>query len=433
MSIFASYAQRIETVAERAALAAHASRRVLAIDLGRGWMMFLQIAHPFFLTGVLPLVAPPELQTFLIRHLEHSKWHGVNYLDLGLPGYIVAMGAALHLALQRARSNEKCGRDLLRPVLVRAALLFALGIVCNGGLREPWPDVRIAGVLQRLAICYLTGTLIGWYCRARTQALLVIALLLGYWALMAWVPFPGATADRYGGLVNLAAYVDAHYLPGRALYGSWDPEGILTTIPAVATCVAGLLFGRVFTASLLPKRRLQVLLAIGCAAIALGKLWATWFPINKYMWTSSFVLVTIGAISLHLLLFYVLADLLQLRRALLPLFIYGRHSLAAYISDQLIDFEWIALSLVGGSVALALGRASGLVLTVTVLLLQFSLLYWLERRGVPSELEPEDTAPTAQKRFKVGHSSDHERLVPAQRNTGSAPNALGSAPSSVTE
>lgn len=348
--------------------------------------MLLQIAQPLLLAGVVPLVEHGATREFLQRHLDHSKWDGVSYLDLGLPGYIVVMGVSLQLALDRARARGARGRELITPTSLRVLLLIALGIVCNGGLSQPWPNVRLVGVLQRLAICYAFCSAVGWKLRWRGQAALLGALLVGYWMLMRWVPFPGMGDARFDGLANLAVYVDQSFLPGQKLYGSWDPEGLLTTIPALATSVAGLLLARLLVLPLTHSRRLLALLAVGAACIGSGKLWAAWFPINKYLWTSSFVLVAIGAIAVHLALLWLISEVWNGRHLLFPLLVYGRHSLVAYVSDQLIDLEWIALSLVGGSVALFFGKFAGLLLALTVIAIQWSFLLWLDRRrAVASE------------------------------------------------
>jgi predicted acyltransferase len=356
-------------------------RRVVAIDALRGWMMLLTVSADVLLAGLWEL-APSVHVRQLLKEFTHAEWHGITYYDAGLPGYVFVMGAAIGLARYRARAKGTPGRTLVAKIIRRTAILFALGIVCTGGLTAPWPEVRLVGPLQRLAICYAAGCFLAWNFGWRSHAVLLVSILLGYWAMLAWIPYPGAELGRYSLEGNLVAFVDRMLLPGQKYHGTWDPEGILSTLPAIGTCLSGLLVGRLFLVPMTEVRRCALLFGGGAVAVAISILWSHVLPFNKALWTSSFALATGGAAMIHLAVLHSVSDVWLRPRLLRPLIVYGRNSIAAYVGDLLIDFPAIALRLVGGSVALFLGRWSGITTALVVIAMQWSILWWLDRRKI---------------------------------------------------
>ena len=355
--------------------------RIVAFDALRGWLMLLTVSGEILLDGIWHLSESAALRE-LFKEMAHSPWHGITYYDMGLPAYVLVMGASLGIAVHRRRERRTPGRELVGPVLRRAVILFALGILCNGGLQDPWPDVRLAGALQRLAICYAATYFLAWNLGWRALSALFVATMLGYWAMLEWVPFPGGTPGAYEMHDNLAAFVDSRFLPGAKYFGTWDSEGILSSLPAIATCVVGVLIGRLFLLAMPESRRFLLLAAIAVVSLVLAKPWSWVMPFNKPMWTSSFAMAVIGVVTAHLILFHFVAQWRGGTRLLYPLVVYGRNSLAAFVGDHLIDFREIALRLVGGSVALALGAWAGLGVALAVIGIQWALLFWLDRRKV---------------------------------------------------
>jgi len=194
--------------------------------------------------------------------------------------------------------------------------LFALGLVYYGGVSESWPDIRLLGVLNRIALCYLFTSLL--FLNLRLPGLIVafVAILAGYWALMTFVSVSGIGVGSYAKDANLANWIDAQYLPGRKWNGAWDPEGLLSTLPAIGTCLLGVFAGLLLKEpSLQPHQKTLWLIGAGAAMIALGALWGLQFPIVKNIWTSSYVLVCGG---LSALLLGVFAGLLLKEPSLQP-------------------------------------------------------------------------------------------------------------------
>jgi predicted acyltransferase len=247
---------------------------------------------------------------------EHAEWEGLRFYDLIFPLFIFVTGVAIVFSLTRLIEHESKSTVRWR-VLRRSLLLFALGLVYGGlseswpdsGVSESWPDIRLLGVLNRIALCYLFASLL--FLNLRLPGLIVafVAILVGYWALMTFVPVSGIGVGSYAKDANLANWIDAQYLPGRKWNGAWDPEGLLSTLPAIGTCLLGVFAGLLLKEpSLQPHQRTLWLIGAGAAMIALGVLWGLQFPIVKNIWTSSFVLVCGGLSALLLGVFHQVID-----------------------------------------------------------------------------------------------------------------------------
>ena len=317
---------------------------------------------------------------FFAEELDHAEWAGFHFYDLIFPTFVFIMGVSTVYSLTGLLARSGRPRAV-RRILQRGAILFALGLIYNGGLADSWPDVRIMGVLGRIALCYTFGALAFCYLKPRALAALTAALLLGYWALMALVPFPdvrpvagapmvitkeagytstsqlnmGSTVRIRGSYiqgVNLANYLDQKYLPGRKYDGTYDPEGLLSTLPAFATGLLGILAG-LFLRRPEPAdgRKAAALALAGVGCVILGFAWGAEFPVIKKIWTSSYVLVAGGFSILLLGLFYWIIEVRRMSRWCLPFVWIGMNPITLYMASALLGgFEGLATRLVGGSV-----------------------------------------------------------------------------------
>jgi predicted acyltransferase len=274
------------------------------------------------------LVSTPGTWSAVYTPLDHAAWNGWTPTDLVFPFLLFAMGAAVPFALERRRSTRRVRRHVLR----RAALLFLFGLLLNA-IETPPPlhlaAFRIPGVLQRIALVYAAVAALTERLPWRTQAAIVVGILLGYWALLTLVPVPG-----YGGGVltpegNLASYIDRALLGGHLLTPLFDPEGLLSTLPAIATAMSGVFAGIWLKQARVANRTLW-LWAAGLAATLAGLAWDLVFPINKNLWTSSFALFTAGLAAQALALCHWLVDTMRVHVLSRPLAAYGRNPLAAY-------------------------------------------------------------------------------------------------------
>ena len=251
--------------------------------------------------SVLQRAPKNALRDTLVAEFTPSFWNGVTANDLVLPMFLFTAGASIAPAFAKRRQMGTTNRQLAARILRRMVLLIGIGLVCEGGLFQHWPHIRIVGAFQRIAICYAVAACLEVTTEWRFQTGLLAFLLISYWAILA---FSGSASDAIGAYSlenNAAANVDKLLLPGRKYFANWDPQGILTTIPALAVTIAGLLVGKVLVAGRLSAKEhvkqrdwTVWLICIGVAAMNLGFLWGFLVPLNPHLWTSSYCVTAIG-------------------------------------------------------------------------------------------------------------------------------------------
>ena len=257
--------------------------RLLSLDAFRG----LTVA------GMI-LVNNPGIGAKSYAPLRHAEWHGFTPTDLVFPSFLFIVGVAIPLALGKRVARGDSRKALLGKVFWRSAVIFGLGLILNAfPFDRPWATWRIPGVLQRIALCYFAASLIFLTTRLRDQIVATIALLLGYWALMT-LNLPGFPEFDLSKIGNFAAWIDRMVLADHLYKPEYDPEGILSTLPAIATTLIGVLTGHwLLTNRPLGERAAGIFVA-GAVAMLVGSAWGTVFPINKALWTGSFVLWAAG-------------------------------------------------------------------------------------------------------------------------------------------
>ncbi len=252
------------------------------------------------------LVNTPGSWNHVFPALRHADWHGWTPTDLVFPFFLFILGVAIPCSLgRRQAAGEPRGR-LFRRVLRRSAVLIALGLLLAAYPHFDLATLRLPGVLQRIGVVYLVTGAAFLLVGRRGLVALALSCLVGYQALMRFVPPPGGVAGDLEPGTNLAAFVDRALLGANLYQGSWDPEGVLSTIPAVATALVGVFAGQWLRAGRPPAETTTGLFAAGFGLLTLGWAWGFWFPINKNLWTSSYVLFT-GGIALSCLAAFVLA------------------------------------------------------------------------------------------------------------------------------
>jgi predicted acyltransferase len=266
----------------------------------------------------------------------------------------------------------------------RVVLLFLLGLIYNHLLLFHFTELRVTGVRQRIAISYGMASLIFLFTRVRTQVILFAAILGGYWAILMYVPSPDSGAGDFAKETNLAGYLDRHYLPGKiyeAYYKYGDNEGLLSTIPAVATTLLGVLAGHWLLSDRNRWAKAAGLAIAGLACLGLGTLWGREFPIIKILWTSSYVLVAGGWSLLLQALFYTIIDVIGLRSWAFFFVVIGVNAITIYIANEIIPFEVIADRLLGGVARLS-GSFGPVVVLVGAVILEWLFLFHLYRNRI---------------------------------------------------
>jgi len=348
--------------------------RIAAIDALRGLAVIVWIVADVALPVIFSF--QPSVGTEIaVTQLSRSIWHGLTLFDHVLPAILTAMGAGLVFSDRRRNDRGDSMRERLMHILGRSSLLFLVGFICTGGFERAWPDVRIMGIMQRIAICYLVAASLNLLLRVRGLIIATVFLFMVHWALMAC----GEALGHESG--NLAAVVDRLLLPGRAYFGDWDPEGILTTIPAIATTVIGVLVGHCLSSSTWnSSMKLLTLGASGAVAVANGVILSDYVPINVYLWTSSFVMVTSGVLSLAIAGLYWLVDIRRCQAWVVTPVVAGRNALALVVLTSVMRFDMIAGRLVGGDIAEVLVSGGPFLRVVVQLVLICWLAFWLYDR-----------------------------------------------------
>ncbi len=304
------------------------AERLLALDAFRG----LTIA------GMI-LVNNPGSWSHIYDPLEHAAWHGWTPTDLIFPFFLFIVGVSITLAFARRVETSGSQRDLYFKIIRRTLVIFLLGLFLAGFPYFDLSTIRIPGVLQRIAVCYFFASVIFLNAKVRTQILLGVALLLLYWLLMRLVPVPGFGAGDLSKEGNLAAYIDRTILAGHIWKTGkvYDPEGILSTIPAIVTTLCGVLTGHWLRRSEKSQyEKVAGMFVAGTCAVVLGWAWHSWFPINKALWTSSYVVFTAGMALQLLALCIWLVDIKGYKRWATPFLIFGVNALAVFVLSGLL-------------------------------------------------------------------------------------------------
>jgi len=357
------------------------TQRLLSLDALRGFDMFWIVGAEDLVHGLQKISTSGPIGV-LTEQLRHKAWAGFHFEDLIFPLFVFIIGVSLVFSLTKILAQSGRRAALLR-ILRRSALLYLLGILYYGGFSTPFEKIRLLGVLQRLALCYLFASLLFCYFKPKALAGICAGLLLGYWALISFVPVPGHEAGNFAEGANLANYVDQQCLPLRKWDGDHDPEGLLSTLPAIASCLLGVFAGLLLKNTAVPDRKKAgYLVAAGLACLAVGWLWHLNFPVVKKIWTSSFVLVAGGYSYLLLAAFYQIIDVWKFQKWATPFVWIGVNPITIYFGGRFIDFEGLAKLFVGGSVNASCGRYGELVLAVTTLLFGLLFLRFLYQRKI---------------------------------------------------
>ncbi len=303
--------------------------------LPAGRLVSLDAFRGLTIAGMI-LVNNPGSWSQVYPPMRHAEWNGWTPTDLVFPFFLFIVGVAMAFSFARRLEAGADRRALHRKILTRTLLIFGIGLFLNAFPRFDFGSVRVYGVLQRIALVYLFTALITLRTSLKGRAVTAGGLLLAYWGLMMLVPVPGYGAGNLSPDGNLGAFLDRLLLEGHLWRPTWDPEGLLSTIPAVATCLLGQLTGEVLRTggdrNLLTAR----LFVYGWLGILAGLAWGLVFPINKSLWTSSYVLFTAGAALQFLGVCYWLIDVRGRRGWARPAVALGMNPLTIFALATLV-------------------------------------------------------------------------------------------------
>lgn len=334
------------------------SGRLVSLDALRGFdMMFIMggdsIGHA--LTYLAAAQSGPL--NVVATQLNHVEWEGFRFYDLIFPLFVFIAGVSLVFSLSKTLEQGSGRQAAAKRVVQRGLLLYVIGILYYGGWgneldgRQGIEGIRLVGVLQRIAICYLVAGLLFLFLKPRGLLISLVSLLGGYWALLTFVPMPGLSEVSFAEGENLTNWFDSQYLPFFKWDGDHDPEGLLSTLPAIGTCLLGV-FAGIFLRDPghTAQRKATVLAIAGVTLLALGHLWGLQFPIIKKLWTSSYVLVAGGWSALLLATFFWVIDVKGHQRWALPLIWIGLNPITIYLLGNVMSFDAIVTRVLGGPV-----------------------------------------------------------------------------------
>lgn len=281
--------------------------------------------------------------------LLHKPWHGITPTDLIFPFFLFIVGVSIALAYSKRLEKGFSKKEMLGKVLFRGLKIFAVGLFLNLWPEFAFSELRVAGVLQRIALVFAASALLYIYTSWRTQAVIGSLILIGYWLALTLIPTPGYGQPMLEPGINLAAWIDSFLLPGRMWQGSWDPEGLLSTLPAIATGITGMLAGKILLTDNSREKKALWLFLAGFLSFIAGYAWSWVFPLNKPIWTSSYVLLTSGLGAMMLAACYTLIDIQKKTCCTRPWVILGTNAIAVYVLAGLLSFVFYRIPIGGGS------------------------------------------------------------------------------------
>lgn len=366
--------------------------RLLSLDALRGFVMFWIMSgeHIFH---ALAKAAPIPVFVWMSSQLNHTEWNGITFYDMIFPIFLFVAGVSMPYSFDKKINSagvktpmelpQKEKRKIYLSMLKRTCILIFLGCIVNGLLRfEGYEQTRFASVLGRIGLAWFFAGIIYLNFNLKKQLLWFVGILIGYYLAMKLIPVPNFGAGVFTKEGSLASYIDQLFLPGRLHSIVYDPEGLFSTIPAIATALLGVFLGtflRIKSNS--TNKKLFILVASALVLILIGMLWNYDFPINKRLWTSSFVCYVGGCSILFFVFFYFIIDVLGYHKWAFPLLLIGSNSILIYMaSEGLVNFKHTAHFVFGGVIEFLPMIWQPVFATVSVTIVQLVLLYFLYKK-----------------------------------------------------
>lgn len=358
-------------------------QRLYSLDALRGFDMLWIMGADEILHSAAKATGAPFWET-IANQFTHPAWNGFHFYDLIFPLFLFIAGVATPFSVGRELEKGKTRQQVLWRVVKRGLVLVILGVIYNNGLViEPISKIRFASVLGRIGLAYMFANIIYIYSKQRTQMAWFFGILIGYWLMFKFTSAPGFPAGDLTMEGNFASYVDRTFLPGRLYLGIHDPEGIMSTIPAIATGLLGILTGQLLKNGTMSKEIKAGWMALaGIILIVAALIWNIDFPINKNLWTSSFVL-NVGGISLLLLsLFYYIIDVLGYKNWAFFFKVIGMNSILIYMSGRFLNWQYSTNAFFGWLGQLTGNPYNAVVMAICVVFVKWAFLYFMYRKKV---------------------------------------------------
>ena len=354
--------------------------RLISIDALRGLTMFFIIGGEKIFTSLFQ-IWPNTVTEALSKNMEHAGWEGFYFYDLIFPLFLFLVGLLIPIVIFRSKEKGKTDKEIFYHISKRTVVLILLGLVNYGLLHFDWPAMRWSSVLGRIGICYFFASLFVLHTNWRTQAVVIIAILAGYWAAVQFIPVPGYGPGVLTPEGCLTTWLDQKIIPGTLGLGIYDRQGILSTFTALASTLIGVQAGYWLCSKRTENQKTVGFIVAGVILLAAGWIWGQFFFISRNVWTSSFVLYTSGWSCLALALFYWIIEVKGFKRWTYFLVVIGMNSVTIWVGQRFIDFKFTSDAIFLG-VSKYFGILQPLFLAVCLVGIKWLFLWFLYKKNI---------------------------------------------------
>jgi predicted acyltransferase len=354
--------------------------RLTSVDALRGLTMFFVIGGEGIFTS-LPKIWSNSFTDTLAINMTHAGWEGFYFYDLIFPVFLFLVGLLIPTVISRSIEKGKSKKEIYLHILKRSLVLTFLGMAMYGLLRFDWPNMRWSSVLGRIGICYFFASLLVLNTNWRVQAIIAIAILIAYWAAVKFIPVPGYGAGVLTPEGCITSWVDQKLIPGKLGLGLYDRQGVLSTFPAIASILIGVLAGHWLHSERSGNQKTIGLIIAGIITLVSGWIWGQFFFISRNIWTSSFVLYSSGYCFLLMALFYWIIDVKGYKKWTFFLVVIGMNAIAIWVGQVFIDFEFTSDALFLG-VSKYFGIFQPLFLAFCLLMVKWFVLWFMYRKRI---------------------------------------------------
>lgn len=358
------------------------SKRLESLDALRGFDMFLIIGGTHLISSFIDAMNWESLG-WLTAQFRHIPWHGLTFEDVIFPLFLFMVGVSMVFSVASSRRKGLSNREIIWKAFKRMIVLSLLGIVYkNNPLHFDWDQIRYVSVLGRIGVAGFLATLILLNTTWKGRLYWLFGILILYWAAVMFIPVPGYGAGDLSQEGNLVTFIHSYIVPGRLIDGIYDENGYFTHIPATGLVLMGTLAANLLRSGKKELEKVTWLVGAGLLAIGIGVIWNFHFPINKHLWSSSFIMVSGGISFLFMALFYWLIDVRGYRKWAFPFKVIGLNSLFIYLVSGLVDFSYTSRYLLNGFLQMSGEDMQRFIVQLGVLLLEFGLLYFMYRKRI---------------------------------------------------
>ena len=358
------------------------SRRLMSLDALRGFDMLFIMGLSSLIVAICKFFPESELMSDLALQMKHVKWDGLTQHDTIFPLFLFVAGISFPFSLAKQRASGKSSREIHYKIIKRGIVLVLLGFVYNGIFKLDFENMRYASVLARIGLAWMFAALLFVNIKTGVNIFISGVILVGYWLLLWLVP---DSATPFSMEDNLVGTVDRAILPGRLVYKIFDPEGILSTLPAIVTAILGMFTGQFIQLSnkyFSDNKKVIYMLVAGVVLLAIGYLWSIVFPINKSLWSSSFVCVVAGYSLIAFAIFYYIIDVKGYLKWSFFFRIVGLNSITIYLAQRIVGFNQISKFFLGGVIELSSKEVGALIGEIGYIAVCWLFLYFLYRQKI---------------------------------------------------